>query len=489
MRGRTLLVLAAVLVADCRPARERPATLVLAMDQDVLGVDPHRHDDNVTSSVLGNVYDPLVTFDEEMRIVPALAASWSNPGDLVWRFRLRPGVTFHDGRPLTSADVKHSLERALRMRTAHYLRAVSRVDAPDPSTVELRTEVPQPVLLNKLALIAVVPDGTPDELVRPVGTGAYRVASWEPGKGLALEANERYWGRRPRIRRAYFRTLPDPVERARALARGEIHLAREVSRGALPPGTKGVAFVSQPGLAVLYLGVSFRVDGPLRRAEVRQAIFWALDPRELIARAGIEAVPIDQLVPASVFGFLPGREAGRPQLDRARTLLAAAGLRDGFDVTLEMARSNAATLGAILPEQLGRVGIRTRVEALDWPLLSARLERQESPFFCVGWGCYGDASDLFDAMLHTRDGARYGASNFGAFSSPRLDAAVERAGAVLQPALRLVELHRAMRTSLEELPLIPVYNRKRSYGLDDRLLFRPRQNGQVLVADLDWADR
>ena len=99
------VVVLAVLALSCRKSSKSAETLNLAMDQDILTIDPHHHDDSVTHSVLGNVYDPLVSFDRQMRIVPALAVSWENPTDLIWRFRLRPKVTFHDGRAMSAADV------------------------------------------------------------------------------------------------------------------------------------------------------------------------------------------------------------------------------------------------------------------------------------------------------------------------------------------------------------------------------------------------
>lgn len=144
------------------------------MEQDVRTIDPHRHDDRVTRSVLANVYDPLVTFDGGMHVVPALAIGWSNPTELTWRLHLRAGVRFHDGQPFAARDAKYSLERARRLHVAQYLEALTRIDAVDDGTLELGTSVPEPVLLNKLAGIGIVPAGTPDLLTVPVGTGAYR---------------------------------------------------------------------------------------------------------------------------------------------------------------------------------------------------------------------------------------------------------------------------------------------------------------------------
>lgn len=486
-RSARAVVLLSVALGACGVQPPPPALLV-AMEQDVRTLDPHRHDDSVTHSVLANVYEPLVTFDPQMRVVPALAEGWSNPNDLTWRFRLRPGVRFHDGLPLTARDAKLSLERARRFRAAPHLESLERIEAVDDATLEIGTSVPEPVLLNKLAGVGIVPAGTPEEVTVPVGTAAYRFVSWEPGKELRLVANERYRDGAPPIREARFRVLPDATARAAALAAGELHLARELKRKDLDGAGKNVRFVSHPGLVVVLLGTRFDVPGPLRSRDVRRAIYLAIDPQELVDLSGVEAVPVDQVVPPSVFGHLPDGGEPRPDPDRARALLRRAGLGEGFDVTLDMAEAFAPSVGRVLAAQLARVGIRTTVASLPWHILSARLERGESPFFSVGWSCNGDASHLFDALLHTRQGRSWGVSNFGGYANPRLDEAVERAGAILSPARRLDALHEAMRVVLEDLPLIPLFNRRRTYGVDARLEFRPRLNGQVILRELSWVD-
>jgi peptide/nickel transport system substrate-binding protein len=489
MASRSVLavVLLAALVAACG-GEAPPETLLVAMEQDVRTLDPHRHDDSVTHSVLANVFEPLVTFDPQMRIVPALAEGWSNPSDVTWRFKLRPRVRFHDGQPLTARDAKFSLERARRFRAAPHLESLVKIDAVDDATLEIGTSVPEPVLLNKLAGVGIVPAGTPEEVTVPIGTAAYSFVSWEPGKDLRLVANDRYWGGAPPLREARFRVLPDASARAGALARGELHLARELKRKDLEGVGSRVRFVSHPGLVVVLLGARLDLPGPLRSRDVRKAIYLAIDPQELVESSGVEATPVDQVVPPSIFGYLPDGGEPRPDRERARELLHRAGLGEGFDVTLDMAEAFAPNVGRVLAEQLGRVGIRTTVVGLPWSALSARLERGESPFFSIGWSCNGDASHLFDALLHTREGRSWGVSNFGGYANPLLDEAIERAGAILSPSRRLEALHEAMRIVLDDLPLIPLFNRRRTYGVDARLRFEPRLNGQVILRELSWGE-
>ena len=146
--------------------------------------DPHLQNEVLTSAVLANLYDGLTEFDEESRIRPALAATWTNPDERTWVFRLRPGVRFHDGRPLTAEDVVFSLGRARnhpRTDLSSYLVEVESVKALDPLTVEVRTRRPFAALLVKLSPIQIVPRGSPETITEPVGTGSYRFLRYERG--------------------------------------------------------------------------------------------------------------------------------------------------------------------------------------------------------------------------------------------------------------------------------------------------------------------
>ncbi len=135
--------------------------------------DPHLQNEILTSAVLANLYDGLTEFDEESRVVAALASEWRNPDERTWVFRLRPGVVFHDGRPLTARDVLFSLERARHHSgsgLASYLVEVETVRSTDAATIEIRTKRPFAALLAKLTAIAIVPASSPAEIVEPVGT-------------------------------------------------------------------------------------------------------------------------------------------------------------------------------------------------------------------------------------------------------------------------------------------------------------------------------
>ncbi len=476
-------MMALTLALGCRA--RAPETVVVALEDDVVSLDPHALDDEVTTSVLANVCQALVGFDSQMRITPLLAESWENPSDLVWRFRLRSGVRFHDGKPLTAADVVFSLERARSAQLSYYLAQVSTVRALDARTVEIVTSQPAPVLLNKLNFIAILPGGTPDSITRPVGTGPYRFEEYQPGRKLSVSVFDGYWGRRPAISRAEFRVLATPEERLAALARGEIHLAKFVQlRDSQRYRNADIAYECLPGLGVTLLGANVTLPGPLRDRRVRQAIYWAADPQWVIDSTGLDASPIGQLVAPFVVGFIPLAEVDRPRPDKARRLLTQAGYASGLKLRIEVSTS-AAVRARARARQLARTGIELEVVPREWADLTERLNRRQVPFFLLGWSCItGDGSDILEACLHGEGSAGYGSANWSAYDVPELDRQIELAGRSLDMRRRIDLLHQALSAGLEDMPLIPLYVRNQTYAHCRRLRFKPRQDGVVLISEL-----
>ncbi len=473
------------LMAAC--SRPLPSKVVVALEDDVVSLDPHAYDDEVTSVALANIYQPLVGFDSQMRIVPILAQSWENPNDLTWRFRLRPGVRFHNGKALDAQDVVFSLKRTQRGRLAYHLGQVASVRAMDESTVEITTRQPAPILLNKLNFIAIVPQGCPDSIAHPLGTGPYCFVEHQVGRSLILRANPDYWGPKPRIAEAELRAIPTPEGRLEALKRGEIHLAKFVPRHQPREDKKSeVCYVSLPGLGVTLLGINVQTKGPLADRRVRQAIYWAIDPQRVIQENDLAATPNDQLVAPFVVGYIPGGESKRPQTARARELLKQAGYASGFRTTIEVSTS-AASRAQSLARQLQEVGIELEVVPREWSELNERLERRQAAFYLIGWSCVsGDASDLLEACLHSGRRPGYGLSNWSRYQDAEMDDLIERAGRTLDQRQRILYLQKALRRGLEEMPLIPLYVRSQTYAHCRRLVFQPHQDGTVPLAELSF---
>ena len=189
-----------------------------------------------------NLFDNLTSRHPDGKLYPGLATEWKLEGQTTWRFKLRPGVKFHNGDPFTSADAKASLERtydpAAKTRVATVFTTIDRIEAPDPMTLVIHTKKPDPLLPARLAFYGgqIVPDkylkatGAEAFNRKPVGTGPVRFVSWTKDDRLIMEANPDYWGGRIDVDRVVFRAVPETAPRIAGLLKGELDVITQ-----LPP--------------------------------------------------------------------------------------------------------------------------------------------------------------------------------------------------------------------------------------------------------------
>lgn len=479
--------------AACRP-REIPAASPAAGPVRIglytapLGSDPHLASDFLTYFVHGNAFEGLTRLDAQLRVEPALAESWESPNDLTWRLHLRPGVRFHDGRRVTTADVVFSLERARRhplSAVALYLGSMQQVRAVGDATVEIVTAQPTAVLLNKLAFVSIVPAGSPERIEAPVGTGPYRLSPAQGGDRILLRAWEGYWGPRPAEPEVELRVVPDADEAARLLAAGQLDLLPDLAASAVERvrATPGCRVVAAPGLTTEILRM--RVDRrPFSDLRVRTAVHLALDREELVRRLlSGRGAAATQPVGREVLGFDPGMAPARRDVARARRLLAEAGYPGGFAVELELREGRRADA---IQEQLAEVGIRTSLRVRPWGEMLGRLKAGQVDLYFGGLVAdSGDASDVLDSAVHTPDARQgYGDSNYSGFSSLRVDRSLEAARQARAIQARRDALQAAMRLVMEELPLIPVLIPDDVYGAREGVTWKVRADGRVLARDV-----
>ena len=255
--ARATLTVAAVACACVGPPGPGPPLRIAIYDRP-RSFDPHLESEFVSFAIVSHVYEGLTRLDRDLKVAPALAERWESLDALRWRFRLRPGVRFHDGRVLTAADVVASLERARnhpRSDWSSFLVAMDRVHAVDPLTVEVATRRPYSLLLQKLAYIMILPRGAPDEIDRPVGTGPYRLLAPLSGRRLVLHGFEGYWGAPPTEMLVHFEVEPslERALRAPAAERADVVLAVGPQAANLIQRTPGYSLVTRSGITTDYL--------------------------------------------------------------------------------------------------------------------------------------------------------------------------------------------------------------------------------------------
>lgn len=497
MRSRLLLLVLScgLALAACSRRGAAPLTLTLAQPASAVSLDPHLHDEEATYSTLSHFYSRLVTFGAELEVVPELALSWENPTDTLWRFRLRTGVLFHDGRPFTAEDAAATIRRAIALpgsKVAFYLQSVEEARAAEPDVLEVRTRYPYAVLLNKLALIDVVPRDAPlAPITAPVGTGPYRFVAGAAGQPVVGARFSRFFGPLPAWERVTVLPFPDERERGTAVSHGKADIAGRLSEDAWAEARSlpGQRMLSREGIGVTMLGFSVKPGSPFADVRVRRAVARAVDRRDLAAswKDAPPAVPMAQLVPPGVFGHSRDFRPEEPGEAAARALLAEAGHPGGLDATV-LVPDSARSLAPRLAAQLARVGIRLKVDSRPWPGFYEAWNRSEFQACLFAWSAATtDISDVFDAILHS-PGEGYGGSNHLGYSDPELDRLIEASNRTLDPYQRLSQVEAALVIFRRDVPVVPLLLRPHMYAIRPGLDWTPRRDRRIRAVDVKPAE-
>ncbi|TDC04379.1 ABC transporter substrate-binding protein [Nonomuraea longispora] len=436
MKRRSALfgVFVLALTACSAPSQPAPA----AQDTVVLGLSS---EPDALNPVLGYapdggslMFDGLVRRTPDLKVQPALAESLPEAEGKKVEFTLRQGVTFHDGRPLTSADVVYTYEQVLKSGNNSPIRgdyaAIDKVDAPDERTVVFHLKYPYAPIVQR-ATLGIVPDKS-DLSGKPVGTGPYAFVSWTKGDKIALKANERYWGDVPAVKNLVLAYTTDDNARATRMAAGE-YTATE-----LPP--KAVArFRDQPGVTVHeapsadYRGVMFPMDQPVTGdLAVRRALSLAVDRSAMVSAilAGAGAPAFGPIAPGT--GWHDPSVTGSAQPDRAEAAatLEAAGWKAGadgirtkdgtaarFTLMYPAGDSLRKDLALAVASDAKQVGIDVRLAGLDWDAIDQRMAKDA---LIMGYGTPYDPDYTNYELFHSSY-AGQGYFNPGRYDNPEMD--------------------------------------------------------------------
>lgn len=281
------------LFSRCSPVLSKPDpnTLVMIIESSPTNLDPRVGLDAQSERIDNLIFDDLLSRGDDLNVAPGLAERWEIPDPLTYIFHLHSGVKFHDGRPLTSRDVKWTFDSLLTGRirstkTANY-RFVDRIDAPDDFTVIFHLKEPEAPLLWNLSdgAIGIVPAGSGDEMTRhPMGSGPFKFISAETDKEVIVERNDDYWGEKPKLARVRFAVVPEATTEALELRKG----SGDVGINSLTPDMvltlsrePNLVVERDRGTEVQYLAFNLR-DPILKDVRVRQAVAYALDCRPMI---------------------------------------------------------------------------------------------------------------------------------------------------------------------------------------------------------------
>ncbi|MEO8755554.1 MAG: ABC transporter substrate-binding protein [Casimicrobiaceae bacterium] len=495
---RTLVAAALAAVLGLAAVTADAVTLRWAGRGDMQTTDPHSQNENLTNNINSLIYEFLVQRDKKLGLVPSLAESWTQVNPTTWRFKLRPGVKFHDGTPFTADDVVFSYERAKadssQLRGYAALAGVPKKI--DDLTVEFVTNGPNPVELDHVATINIMSKawceknrcmkpqnyGAKEDMItarEANGTGPYSLVSRQPDVKTVLKKNPNWWG----IKAGYFDgnvddlvytpIVSDPT-RVAALISGEVDLindppTQDVPRLSQTPNIKVIEGVEN---RIVFIGMdqardellysSVKGKNPFKDVRVRQALYQAID---------IDAINKNTMRGLSnpTGAILPSPATSTPEIekrlpfdkDKAKKLLADAGYPNGFEVTLDCPNNryvNDERICQALAAMWSQIGIATKVNAMPRALYFPKLEKTDTSLYMLGWGgANTDGVFTLQPVLTTYNGKGDGDFNYGRYTNAKVDDLTAKIKVDMNPEHRLALIREALLAHNADVNLIPLH--------------------------------
>jgi peptide/nickel transport system substrate-binding protein len=458
---------------------EQAGDLIIGKAQEAVGFDPALVTATSSHQVMAPVYDQLVAFDADYQPVPSLAESWENPDDTTFVFKLRSGVVFHDGTPLTAADVKVSFERIMDPATASpwasQFEPVESIEATDDQTVTFTLKQPFGPMLATLTLpyASIVPrsavEGGVDLQQTMVGTGPFALQEYTQDVETVMAANPDYWEEgAPELATLTYRILPDEAARLAAIRTGEIGLTSLADPAAVSLASReeSVQVVTQETTDYYLLGFNTQV-APFDNLQVRQALSLAIDRAAVLEAVFFgEGFVSGPIVPTLGDWATPVEELPLYQLDRERAtaLLAEAGLADGFEfsITVSPFYPEFVNIALVLQQQLAEVGITVTLDQVEWGTFIDRWSNRDFQSFVSFNGSGNDPDRAIYPAFHTG-----GSVNAFQFSDPAIDALLEEGRSTVDAAARREIYQQADKAIAEAAPAIFLFTRTAYFALRD----------------------
>jgi peptide/nickel transport system substrate-binding protein len=477
-------------------------TLRYASAFDPQTMDPHALALLYHSRVVTQIYEGLVNRDKAFRLEPSLATSWEMTSPTSWRFKLRPGVKFHDGAAFTADDAVFSIERALdkASQRKNQMLGITGARKVDALTIDITTSAPDAVLPDKLNLVAMMSKAWAEKnnVARPQdynakqetfavrnanGTGPFMLVRYEADVRTTIKANPAWWGRGTpqgggNLDEVHYQVIQSDATRLAALQSGQVDFVidppfQDLARLKADKSLKvsevddiGTQYFAMDQHSVELAGSDVKGRNPFKDVRVRRAVRLAIDT-ELIVKQVLrgEGTVTGSFVSPLVDGYLPEFEQRpRPDAAAARALLKEAGYENGFAVQMDCV--NVAWRAAVCQaavSMLEKVGIRASLATSPSSIFFPKLSQGTGSFVEFGWSAAPDPWGTLQSLVRTNDGLAAGAFNAGRYSNPKVDALID--GLRVEPNLakRRAMVGEVLRILHAELPLIPLYRRQHNW--------------------------
>ncbi len=447
-------------------------TLVMIIESSPTNLDPRIGIDAQSERIDNLIFDDLLSRGDDLNVAPGLAERWDVPDSRTYVFHLHRGVKFHDGRPLTSRDVKWTFDSLLqgniRSTKAAVYKYVDHIDAPEDATVIFHMKEADATLLWNLSdgAMGIVPYGSGDEITQhPVGSGPFKFVSAETDREVVLERNDEYWGEKARLAQVRFAVIPDETTEALELRKGSADIS---INSFLTPDTiaalakdPNLAILKAPGTRLAYLGFNLR-DPILKDVRVRQAIAYALDRGPMIEYLWRgEAEPARSILPTQSWAYNPDLPAYQHDTEKARQLLDSAGYPavDGvrFHITMKTSTdANTRLMVAVMQQQLREAGIALDIRSFEFATFFSDVQHGAFQMYGLRWIGGNEDPDIFEYAFHSSKFPPNGA-NRDYYSNPKVDALIDEARREVDPKVRKTLYAEVQSILANDLPYINLW--------------------------------
>jgi len=507
---RTSTALAAAIAIASMAVPAGANTFRWSYSGDVATMDPQALRETFSREFVHNIMEPLVSYDENMKIEPALAERWEMTSPTVWRFYLRKGVTFHNGNAFTADDVLFTYERG-RQPTSPFKGNVNQIKAirkVDDHTVDIETAGPHPLLLRDLPAMLIIDQDWAREhgATNPVdpsageesymtrnamGTGPFILEEYQPDSKTVLKANTEWWNyteREHNLETVIFRPIKSSATRVAALLSGELDLIipaplQDIDRINANPGTR---VIEAPDLRSILIGMDVSSDqlrvtdvqgrNPLADLRVRKALYQAIDIDSIVKRVMRGHATASSVIMSPYINGWDDRLAGRLlpyDPDAARALLAEAGYPDGFQVGLDCPNDryiNDEAICLALVAMWAKIGVDVKLTTQTKGNHFKKMLAGNSDMFMFGWASATtlDAFSFIKDIFHTPTES-YGNWNPGGYSNARIDELTPIIAVETDEQRRNELIYEAFSISKEEISHLPLHAQTVVWGTKDNV--------------------
>ncbi|MBI3458212.1 MAG: ABC transporter substrate-binding protein [Candidatus Rokubacteria bacterium] len=457
LRPLVLLALALIVVGGSAGLAAAAGTFRIAVGVEPDTLDPVQMTTTTVANMVDYVVETLTFIDQDGKIRPMLAESWSStPDGVAYTFRLRKGVMFQDGTPLNAQAVKWNLDRLKDPAVRVPIRApypIDKVDAVDASTVRVTLTRPSAPFVSALSwtTAAIISPASADKhgneyknIVHPVGTGPYMFTERKKGESLTVTQYDKYWGRKPHYDTVVFRIVPEAATRESLLLAGQVELIVLPPVADLPALSQNpaVKVVLAPSDRTIFIAIN-TTKPPFTDPRVRQALNYAVDKGAIIQSVLFGAAdPMDAPMAPSLFGYC---KVGAYEFNQAKAkeLLAATGVKPGTKVSfihptgryVQDKEASQAIAG-----YLREVGLEPQIQTMDWPsyvrtIITPADKGNTTELHYLGWApAFLDAAQQVLQFLSTYAPPSGLATTF--YKDPRVDELIQAADREANPDKR-----------------------------------------------------